>query len=136
MAALLTRLVLAAFAIVIALHAAQTTDGVLTRLTKVNFFAFGGVGFAGAISQGERDYRTILARPTAQSDFETLFDQGNQESKCYALAGLHRINPKRFETIAASLRDSKTDVLTMRGCIRWRRSVASVLHSIESNSYR
>jgi hypothetical protein len=133
--ALLKRLVPAAFAIVIVLHAVQTTDTVVNRMTQVRLFAFGGVGFAGAISQGEKDYRTIFARSTAQSDFETLFAQGSQESKCYALVGMRRINPERFKVLAASLRDSKTDVITMTGCILERRSLASVLHSIESGSY-
>jgi len=36
-------------------QAAQTVDAAFERLTKVGLFAFGGVGFAGATSPGEKD---------------------------------------------------------------------------------
>jgi hypothetical protein len=45
-------------ALLLATAAAQSgglRDSTLDRLTKVNRFAFGGIGYAGVISQGEKD---------------------------------------------------------------------------------
>jgi hypothetical protein len=35
---------------------------------RTDRFAFGGVSYAGVISQGEKDYRAVLSRPTALAD--------------------------------------------------------------------
>jgi len=40
-------------------QAAPTVDAAFERLTKVGLFAFGGVGFAGNTSPGEKDYKVI-----------------------------------------------------------------------------
>ena len=37
-------------------------DPILNRLAHVPQFAFGGVGYAGAISQGQKDCKSVLAR--------------------------------------------------------------------------
>jgi hypothetical protein len=62
-------------------YAAERSDPIVDRMAEVNLFAFGGVGFAGVISEGERDYRLILSRPSAQADFEKLFAVGTLEAK-------------------------------------------------------
>lgn len=78
----------------------QTTqDTVLDRLSKVERFAFGRIGFAAVISSGEKDYKTVLARSTALADFEKLFEVGNIQTKCYALVGIHKLNPTQFNEL-------------------------------------
>jgi hypothetical protein len=69
-------------------HKGKSPDALLNRMAKVHAFAFGGVGFGFATSEGELDYRTLLARPSAREDFERLFAMGNAQAKCYALVGL------------------------------------------------
>jgi len=69
------------------------------RLAKTGVFAFGRVGYAGIISPGEKDYRTVFNRGSAKTDFEKLYSTGNLQAKCYALAGIHMLNPTRFSEL-------------------------------------
>jgi hypothetical protein len=106
----------------------------MARLSGVDSFAFGGIGFAASISDGEQDYRSILSRPTAEKDFERLFQAGNLPAKCYALVGLHELNGKRYATLASRLPKDK-DVETFRGCIRFHRPIREMLSEIEAGVY-
>jgi hypothetical protein len=104
-------------------------------LARVCVFAFGGVGFVSAISQGETDYKSILARPSAAADFETLFAIGNRQAKCYALVGLRQVNPRRFEALASTLQSSKAEVAVARGCVIMGYPMAEVVNRIRSGIY-
>ena len=116
----------------------QTTqpDAVLERLSKVKQFAFGPTGYAGVTSAGEKDFRTVLGRSSALTDFEKLFGEGNLQAKSYALIGIHKLNPTRFKELARPLLDSKERVTTMKGCIISGEPFAFILKQIESGKYR
>ncbi len=66
------------------LFAADLHDKTLEALLKVPQFAFGGVGFSGLTSEGEKDYNEILTWPSAETDFQKVFQLGNAQAKCYA----------------------------------------------------
>ena len=116
---------------------AHTTsdDVVLDRLGKVGQFAFGGVGFASTLSQGEQDYVQISARPTAADDFEKLFHSGDMEAKCYSLAGLFHLNHDKFLQLALPLRKGDAKVSVMTGCVMNHQAVATVIGEIEAGAY-
>lgn len=116
-------------------HLAEKPDAVLNHLAKVDVFAFGGIGFAGTISPGEKDYLLILSRPSAESDFETLLGVGNSQAKCYALAGLRQVNPERFKKLTAGLWLSQAEVSTMSGCLMRRQTISAVLKQIQAGNY-
>lgn len=120
------------------LAASQTTqpDAVLDRLSKVERFAFGPTGYAGVTSAGEKDFRTLLGRGSAVTDFEKLFAEGNMQAKSYALVGIHKLSPTRFKELARPLRDSKESVTTMQGCIISDEPFAYILKQIEYGKYR
>jgi len=111
-----------------------TPDAVFDRLVKVHMYAFGGVGFAGTISQGEKDYRAILARPTALADFERLFAAGTPEAKAYALVGIHALDPDKFEELSRTVRDSDPDLQTAQGCILSKKRLSSVIDGMKQSS--
>jgi len=115
--------------------AGDSVDPVLERLAKVDRFAFGGTGYAGVISSGEKDYRVILSRPSALPDFEKLFVTGNSQGKSYALMGIRALDPARFKQISRPLRGSTEEVATQRGCIVYHDSLGTVLKRIEAGSY-
>jgi len=116
----------------------QTTqpDAVLDRLSKVERFAFGPTGYAGVTSAGEKDFRTVLGRSSALTDFEKLFAEGNLQARSYALVGIHKLNPPRFKELARPLHNSKERVSTMKGCIISDEPFAVILKQIESGKYR
>ena len=109
-------------------------DTVLDRLSKVEQFAFGPTGYAGVISEGEKDYKAVLASSTALPDFEKLLSEGNIQAKCYALVGIHKLNAARFKELVRSL-DSKQTVSTMEGCIIFRVPFTHVLKQIAAGKY-
>lgn len=116
----------------------QTTepDAVLVRLAKVEQFAFGPTGYAGVISAGEKDFRTVLGRSSAVTDFEKLFAEGNIQAKSYALVGIQKLNPTRFKDLARPLRNSKERVTTMEGCIISDEPFSYILKQIDAGKYR
>ena len=114
---------------------AQAVDAAFQRLTKVGLFAFSGVGFAGATSPGEKDYKVILSRPSAMADFERLYSSGNVMAKCYALVAMRRLSPRRFRELAQPLHNSKEGVATMHGCIMSREPLGVIINQIELGSY-
>jgi hypothetical protein len=113
----------------------QISDPVLDHLERVNYFAFGGVGFALVTSRGELDYRAILSRKSAADDFETVFKLGNPQARCYALTGLRQINPGKFERLAATLQSSTTCVAVSRGCVTFEHPMAEIIARIRSGMY-
>ena len=110
-------------------------DAVVERLAKVGVFALGPVGFAAITSPGETDYRTVFNRSSALEDFEKLYSTGNLQAKCYALVGIHRLNPTRFRELIRPLLDSKETVNTMTGCILSREALGNVIKQIESGRF-
>ena len=116
-------------------HTGEVTDATLNRLLRTDRFAFGRVGYAGVISQGEKDYRAVLSRPTALVDFEQIYAYGNPQAKSYALIGIRKFNLKRFREPAATLRRNQLEVVSQRGCIILHESLASILHDIENGRY-
>ena len=130
-----TRLFAALLLCVSIVHAQHSAETALDRLAKVGQFAFGGTGYAGVISQGEKDYKVVMSRPSAESDFERLLLVGNQQAKAYALVGIRTLDPARFKQLSASLANSKEEVVTQQGCIVDHEAPSTVLTRIASGRY-
>ena len=111
-------------------QAASSSDSTFDRLAKVERFAFGGTGYAGTISEGEKDYKEILSRPTALKDFERLYAVGNLQAKCYALVGIRTLNPKKFEEVSEPLRGETIEVITQRGCMVMHEPLGNIVKEI------
>ena len=116
-------------------QAGESIDAIFNRLVKVDRFAFGPTGYAGVISQGEKDYRSVLSRPSAIADFERLYSMDNPQAKSYALVGIGKLSPGRFKELSDSLRNSRDEVLTQSGCIVYHESFAAILKRIEAGQY-
>ena len=100
------------------------------RLSHVDLYAFGGVGFAGTTSQGQQDYDAILVRRSAKLDFEKIFSSGNPQAKAYALNGIYKLDPARFRALNEQLRMETTKVRTAHGCILGLETLGSIVQGI------
>jgi hypothetical protein len=120
-----------------ALPAQDKATAAAHRLANTKFFAFGGTGFAGKTSDGEKDFRIVFAqgRNVVLRQFEDLFASGNPEAKSYALVAIHALAPDRFRVLAKSLKGSSVKVVTMSGCIVEDKTIASVAEDIAKGSY-
>ena len=116
-------------------HGQQATDKTFDRLARSGVFAFGGVGFAGVTSQGEKDYRAIMARPTALADFEKILATGSYPAKAYALVGIHILDEKRYKELSAPMHKDPALMTIMQGCVMSRVSFLAVLERIDAGDY-
>ena len=110
----------------------------IQRLAQVGTFAFGGVGIAGVTSQGEKDFRVIMAQPPdrALALFEELYKSGNLQAKCYALAGIRTLKAERFkELYAAAVQPWSGHVTTMQGCIMSSEHFRDIVRQIDKGNY-
>ena len=116
----------------------DTVDAAVNRLSTVERFAFGKVGFAGVISQGETDFRLVLAQPKtmALNAFEKLYAIGNSQGKSYALSGLKKLATQRFEELVAALGKSTDEVAVMRGCVVSREPLPNVAKQIGQGKFQ
>jgi hypothetical protein len=116
----------------------DTVDAAVNRLSTVERFAFGGVGFAGVISEGETDFKFLLAqpKPTALNAFERLYAIGNPQGKSYALSGLKKLAPERFAELIAKRGKSSEEVEVMRGCNVFHQPFPEVAKQIARGKFR
>jgi hypothetical protein len=99
---------------------AQTNGQAVSHPLEVaKVFALGGVGFAGTTSQEELAFKSILVLPsdTAKQRFERLYSSGNPQAMSYALAGMRKLDRKRYAELIVSARTSDATVHTMSGCM-------------------
>jgi hypothetical protein len=109
----------------------QTSNPAADRLITVGRFAFGGVGFAGVITQGEKDYEQVMAGPERKAVLERVFKRGSSEAKAYALTGMYQVDRERFAVLAASVAGSKATVHTAHGCILRDTTLGSIVERIK-----
>lgn len=116
----------------------DTVDDAVKRLSTVEQFAFGGVGYAGVISKGETDFKLVLKqpKPTALNAFERLYEIGNPQGKSYALSGLKKLAPQRFAELVTALGKSGQDVEVERGCIISHEPLPEIAKQIGQGKFR
>src|SRR5260370_30657190 len=62
-------------------------------LAAAKSLAFGGVGVAGLMSEGERNLRAVLARPDASQELQAALPHATPAGTLYILVGLRRRCP-------------------------------------------
>jgi len=107
------------------------------RLTTIELFAFGGIGFAGKTSEGEKAFSVVMEKPLEQAlpTMEAIFANGTAAAKSYALVGICKLAPERFETLYKSVAHSQEKVPTMSGCIARTKTLQEVSNEIRSGAY-
>lgn len=104
-------------------------------LARVNLFAFGGVGFTGALSQGELMFRAVLREPDALDRCKMLALNGTPAARMYGLPGIHVLAPGLFASYAQSGTREGSQVLVMNGCVGTYERVADVAARIERGTF-
>jgi hypothetical protein len=99
------------------------------ELITARIFAFGGVGFAGTISQGEKAFRVVFSSTNALELFEGILANGTPAGRLYALCGIRRLAPSRFTALSENVPQGK--VLRMSGCLATEEDVSAVIAAID-----
>lgn len=89
------------------------------KLHQTEIFALGGVGIAGATSQGETAFREVQKDPNAVAAFVALLDDEMtpRAGQLYALLGLKEAKDTQFEERLPDFLADESTVTQFRGCI-------------------
>src|SRR5256886_15550894 len=83
--------------------AATPENSAARDLAAARSFAFGGVGVAGLMSEGERNLRAVLERPDASHQLQAALAHATPAGELYILVGLRRCDRAAYQKIFDSL---------------------------------
>ncbi|HVU16109.1 MAG TPA: hypothetical protein VHD32_04255 [Candidatus Didemnitutus sp.] len=111
-------------------------DPDVQRLIKADMFAFGGVGFVGRISDGEKAFGAIVRKKEAIRFIVAAFEYGGEHARCYALVALRETSPSLFrESIARVRKTPPKKITVMSGCVMSHMKPETVYDAIEAGTY-
>ncbi len=86
------------------ISAATSSENSATRdLSASKSLAFGGVGVAGLMSEGERNLRAVLERPDASQQLQAALAHATPAGTLYILVGLRRCDRAAYQKVFGSL---------------------------------
>jgi hypothetical protein len=96
---------------------ATSENSAARDLSAAKSFAFGGVGVAGLMSEGERNLRGVLERSDSSRQLQAALAHATPAGKLYILVGLRRCDRAAYQKIFASLTIPNDAVEVARGCM-------------------
>jgi hypothetical protein len=116
--------------------AATLSESTAARdLAGAKSFAFGGVGVAGLMSQGERNLRAVLGQPDASQQLQALLSHATPAGELYILVGLRRCDRGAYQKIVGSVAIPNGDVEVARGCMISREPFRRLLSEIQDGRF-
>ena len=108
----------------------------LQALKKVSVFPFGGVGVAGTRTTGDTLFVELAKDRNNASLFHSLWKDGTNEAKCYALLGLYWLKDPDADRFAQTFASGHITVETAHGCmVGTKEEVASFVASFKSGEH-
>ena len=115
--------------------ATSSENSAVRDLATAKSLAFGGVGVAGLMSEGERNLRAVLERPDASQQLQTALAHATPAGTLYILVGLRRCDPAAFQKIIDSVARPNDDVEIARGCMISREPFRQLLSQIQDGRF-
>lgn len=116
--------------------ATSSENSAIGDLAAGKFLAFGGVGVAGLMSEGERNLRAVLEQSDASQKLQAAFAHATPAGKLYILVGLRRCDRAAYQEVFDSLAPPNNDVEVVRGCMISKEPFRQVLSQISRWSIR
>jgi hypothetical protein len=110
-------------------------NSALRNLAAAKSFAFGGVGVAGLMSEGERNLRAVLEMPDASQQLQAALAHATPAGKLYILVGLRRYDRAAYQKILDSLTRPNDDVEVARGCMISKEPFRQLLSQIQDGRF-
>jgi hypothetical protein len=129
---LIASIVLAQFGVSLAVASQNSAAG---DLAAAKMFAFGGVGAAGIMSEGERNLRAVLGQSDASQQLQAAFAQATPAGKLYILVGLRRCDPAAYQRVIDSVARPNDEVEIARGCMITREPFRQLLSQIRDGRF-
>jgi hypothetical protein len=129
---LIASIVLAQFGVSLPVASQNSAAG---DLASAKMFAFGGVGAAGIMSEGERNLRAVLGQSDASQQLQAAFAQATPAGKLYILVGLRRCDPAAYQRVIDSVARPNDEVEIARGCMITREPFRQLLSQIRDGRF-
>ena len=118
------------------ISAATSSENSAARdLAAAKSLAFGGVGVAGLMSEGERNLRAVLERPDASQQLQAVLAHATPAGTLYILVGLRRCDRAAYQKVFDSLARPGDDVEVVRGCMISKEPFPQVLSQIQDGRF-
>ena len=118
------------------ISAASSSENSAARdLAAARSLAFGGIGAAGLMSEGERNLRAVLERPDASQQLQTALAHATPAGTLYILVGLRRCDRAAYQKIFDSVTHSNDDVEVVRGCMISKEPFHQLLSQIQDGRF-
>lgn len=115
---------------------AATSENTAARdLAAAKLFAFGGVGAAGIMSEGERNLRAVLGQSDASQQLQAALGHATPAGELYILVGLRRCDPAAYQKVIDSVARPNDDVEIARGCMISREPFRQLLSQIRDGRF-
>src|SRR5262245_57621447 len=85
----------------------SSENSAVRDLAAAKSLAFGGVGVAVLMSEGERNLRAVLERPDASQQLQTALAHATPAGTLYILVGLRRCDRAAYQRVFESLSRSE-----------------------------
>ena len=113
----------------------SSEDSAARDLAAAKSLAFGGVGVAGLMSEGERNLRAVLGRPDASQQLQAALAHATPAGTLYILVGLRRCDRAAYQKIFDSLVRPNDDVEVVRGCMISKEPFRQLLSQIQDGRF-
>lgn len=115
--------------------ASSSENSAVRDLAAAKSLAFGGVGVAGLMSEGERNLRAVLEGPDASRQLQAALGNATPAGKLYILVGLRCCDRAAYQKVFDSVARSNDDVEVVRGCMISKESFRQVLSQIQDGRF-
>ncbi len=115
--------------------ATSSENSAVRDLAAAKSLAFGGVGVAGLMSEGERNLRAVLQRPDASQQLQAALAHATPAGTLYILVGLRRCDRAAYQKVFDSVARSNDDVEVVRGCMISKKPFRQVLSQIQDGRF-
>ena len=114
---------------------ASLDNSVARDLAAAKSLAFGGVGAAGLMSEGERNLRAVLSLPDAAQQLQAALAHATPAGTLYILVGLRRCDRAAYQKIFDSLARPNEDVEVVRGCMISKEPFRQLLSEVQDGRF-
>jgi hypothetical protein len=118
------------------LSAATSSENSAARdVAAAKSLAFGGVGVAGLMSEGELNLRAVLEQSDASQQLQAALAHATPPGTLYILVGLRRCDRAAYQKVFDSLSPPNDDVEVVRGCMISKEPFRQVLSQVQDGRF-
>jgi|SRR5262245_8971468 len=115
--------------------ATSSENSAARNLAAAKSFAFGGVGVAGLMSEGERNLRVAVEQSDASQQLQAALAHTTPAGTLYILVGLRRCDRAAYQKVFDSLARPNDDVEVVRGCMISKEPFRQLLSQIQDGRF-